>query len=194
MTELFLSKPALRYKNSFLEAVREVQAERASNPFSATMAENHLDIDQLRDDFLFEGFLEKMERESLATTTDENGYVPNTTLWLIGRAADDTEVFIGRVNIRHYLTEKLRNTFGHSGFLIRPTERDKGYGRSLLQLALFKAKEIVTDAEKFDHKVLITCRANNAISQKIIIGAGGIFERSVILPSGESELLHWVPL
>ena len=105
------------YKNSFLEAAQQVQGTRASNPFSATMLENQLDINRLRDDLLFQDFLDKMEREALRETTTEDGRVPNTTLWLIGRANDDVEVFIGRV-----------------------------------------------------------------------------LERSVILPSGERELLHWLPL
>lgn len=51
----------------------------------------------------------------------KKGYVPDSTYWLM-----HNERVIGVVNIRHELNELLRNSGGHIGYGIRPSERKKG--------------------------------------------------------------------
>jgi predicted acetyltransferase len=194
ITELFLVKPQKRYHNSFLAAVQEIQAENPVNPFSATMSENNLDVEGLRFEQNFARYLDHLFAQASQKETSADGRVPNTTLWLIGKQDDGDEIFLGRVNVRHYLTPQLRNSFGHISYLIRPSARGKGFGRQILKLALAAAKELVTDLAKFDHKVLVTCKAKNLISKKIIIGAGGVFDREVVLPTTGPELLYFIAL
>ncbi|WP_208919150.1 GNAT family N-acetyltransferase [Paenibacillus uliginis] len=56
---------------------------------------------------------------------------------------------------------------GHIGFVIRPSERSKGYGKLLLKELLDKAKE------KQISEVLLTCDEDNAASRRIIESNGG---------------------
>ncbi|GGB38488.1 acetyltransferase [Lentibacillus populi] len=91
-----------------------------------------------------------------------DGWVPDSTYWLV---KDDN--LIGAVNIRHALTEKLRNEGGHIGYGIRPSERRKGYATRLLALALEEAKRLGIN------EVLVVCNETNTASRKTIVNNGG---------------------
>lgn len=92
-------------------------------------------------------------------------YVPQTTYWLF---VDDRPVGIGK--LRHYLNDFLRSGGGHIGYTIRPSERGKGHGNTILRELLRKAKE------KGIEEVLMTCDERNAISRKVIEHNGGELE------------------
>ena len=62
--------------------------------------------------------------------------VPATTYFTI-RESDNK--IIGMINFKHYLNEYLRNFGGHIGYVIRPTERRKGYAKIQLYLVLLEA-------------------------------------------------------
>lgn len=62
----------------------------------------------------FENYVEKLEVKEKT----ENGWVPDTTLFCLD---EDRNIFVGAVNIRHYLNEGLRRTGGHIGDGIRPS-------------------------------------------------------------------------
>ena len=95
--------------------------------------------------------------------------------------------FIGRVSIRHALTEHLLAVGGLIGYDIRPSKRGQGYGNKILELALPKAKELGIS------RVLITCDVTNAASRKIIEKNGGILENQVPNPeTGVDKLRYWV--
>ena len=66
--------------------------------------------------------------KSFETAPDpKNGLVPDTTLFCLDK---DRDIFVGAVNIRHYLNEGLLKTGGHIGDGIRPGERRKEIGRA----------------------------------------------------------------
>ena len=67
-----------------------------------------------------------------------DGKVPDTTLFCLDL---DRNIFVGAVNIRHYLNEAMLLNGGHIGDGIRPSERRKGYATETLKLAMEKAKE-----------------------------------------------------
>ena len=71
--------------------------------------------------------------ESLGENAVPEGFVPDSTFFCL-----DTErnIFVGAVNIRHYLNDKLRFSGGHIGDGIRPSERGKGLGTEMIALAL----------------------------------------------------------
>ena len=77
---------------------------------------------------------------------------------------------IGGFNLRHNLVGNLINHGGNIGYLIRPSERRKGYGTKMLAFALVKAKELGLT------KVLVSCEINNIGSSKVIENNKGIYE------------------
>lgn len=64
------------------------------------------------------------------------GIVPQTIYWFYH---EDRPVGYGK--LRHYLNENLLEQGGHIGYIIRPTERRKGYGKLALN-------ELVKEAMK----------------------------------------------
>lgn len=87
--------------------------------------------------------------------TDENGHI------------------YGGTNIRHELNDNLLKHGGHIGYLIRPSERRKGYATLMLKLTLEKCRLLKLS------KVLVTCREENIGSAKVIEKNGGIYENSL---------------
>ncbi len=96
----------------------------------------------------------------------ENWMVPQSTYWIY---VDGTPVGFGK--LRHYLTEKLKVEGGHIGYAIRPTCRNRGYGKVLLKLLLEKAKDMGIE------KVLITVHNDNTSSIKVALANGGKVEK-----------------
>jgi predicted acetyltransferase len=90
------------------------------------------------------------------------GWVPWTEFWLV----KDGRV-LGTSSLRHQLTPALEEFGGHIGYVIRPTERRKGYGTEILDLTLHKAA-----AMEIRH-VVITCDDVNIASARIIEVNGG---------------------
>jgi len=114
--------------------------------------------------------------------------VPSTMLWLV----DDKE-FIGSLDIRHYLTDKLLLSDVHIGAEIRYSKWNKGYGTKILKMALQYAKD------KFHfERVLITCSEKNYASARVIEKNGGILENVVetINDNGEKVMTkrYWINL
>ena len=83
--------------------------------------------------------------------------VPQTTFGVF----DDGRL-VGGFNLRHMLRGALFQHGGNIGYLIRPSDRQKGYGTTLLHLALEQAKAIGLE------KVLVSCREENVGSFKVI--------------------------
>ena len=119
------------------------------------------------------------------------GWVPATTLWLV-----DGDRFLGRVNIRHRLTPHLMQFGGHIGYMIRPSEQGKGYGKLQLALALDYCRAHLRDAIG-GGKVLVTCDDDNIRSARVIEANGGVLENTVEnFESGRTVLTrrYWIEL
>jgi len=84
-------------------------------------------------------------------------YVPQTIYWLYH---NDKPVGYGK--LRHCLNEKLLELGGHIGYVIRPSERGKGYGKQMLAGLIKKAQEMNIS------RVLLTCDESNLASRRII--------------------------
>jgi len=98
-------------------------------------------------------------------------YDSSTTYWLYD---EDANKIIGASNLRHYLTEEGLKTWGHIGYGIRPSERNKGYATKLLQLTLIEAKKRNID------KVLLGAYVGNIPSWKVMEKCNGIYEKTEI--------------
>lgn len=71
------------------------------------------------------------------------GFVPDTVYVLENGAGD----YVGIFNLRHHLTDALRQGPGHIGYGIRREFRGRGYASAGLALALEKARQIVPEEE-----------------------------------------------
>lgn len=96
----------------------------------------------------YEGWLEKLEEDYKMIPNEER--VPAITYFLV-RESDNR--IVGMINIRLSLNERLKKHGGHIGYSIRPTERQKGYNKINLYLALevcknYKLNEVIMDCNK----------------------------------------------
>ena len=127
----------------------------------------------------FDNYLENLE---LKETRD--GLVPDSTFFCLDL---DRNIFVGAVNIRHYLNENLCKSGGHIGDGIRPSERRKGYATAMIGLALEECRKLGIN------KVLMTCDKTNIGSAKSIMNNGGVLE-SEFEENGEIEQRYWITL
>lgn len=79
---------------------------------------------------------------------------------------------VGR--LQDYVTDDNEDfPYGHIGYSIRPLERNKGYEKIQLFLALEELK-------KHNIKMCqMSCDSNNEASRNVILSLGGIFEKNV---------------
>lgn len=142
---------------------------------------NHSPYAIFRNDYRnFDYYLEHLECKE-----EKDGLVPDSVYFLLD---EERNIFVGAVNIRHYLNKELLLGGGHIGDGIRPSERRKGYATLIIKLALEKCKELGID------KVLITCDKTNIGSQKSIIKNGGVLENEFVNEEGAIEQRYWITL
>ena len=180
LLDMELVQPSAEYKDSFIEAVKEFQA----NPDYTWRNKRYRDLSVPRLETDFDSFIEReLNGTKEGNLPDE--LVPETTYWLV-----DGGEFIGRTSIRHRLNEKLLNDGGHIGYDIRPSKRGQGYGNQILKLALEKAKGL-----GLSRVLLTTSDIRNIASRKIIEKNGGIFQDKIPKPdSGFDILRFWVDI
>ena len=106
-------------------------------------------------------------RNSRESTAHES-WVPTTTLFAVRK--DDNKI-VGLTYIRHNLEQKiLREYGGHIGYSVCPSERNKGYGTTILQLALDYTRDMGME------KVMLSCTEENIASIRVIEKCGGILQ------------------
>lgn len=110
----------------------------------------------------YEEWLKKLDEDRNIIPNEEK--VPEETFFLI-RECDNK--LVGMINIRLALNERIQKTYGHIGYSIRPTEREKGYNKINLYLGLKCCKEHEIE------EVLMACDKDNCASAKTIIALGG---------------------
>jgi len=111
-------------------------------------------------------WLKKVMRD-LDIANIPEGRVPAYTYFYV-REEDDK--IVGMINIRLALNDFLRKEGGHIGYSIRPSERKKGYGTSMLNEALSFCSTIGL------RDIMITCDKANTASAAIIKNCGGVLE------------------
>jgi predicted acetyltransferase len=152
-----LVKPSVEYKDSFLDALRELQDERRYL---------FLDTAEIAENFeTFVNDLNQGKRHMHRPYPDWVEPVPETTLWLVKDGG-----FIGLLNIRHRLNWHLEKWGGHLSFMIRPSMRGKGFGKKILTKGVPFAAHFGID------KALITIDPKNENAIKAVEFAGGKFE------------------
>jgi len=97
---------------------------------------------------------------------------------------------VGRVAIRHCLTESLEREGGHIGYVVVPEYRRQGHATTMLRLALPIARE-KTGASR----ILVTCDDGNFGSARTIEKNGGVLENVVVVPErGKAIRRYWIQL
>jgi predicted acetyltransferase len=125
----------------------------------------------------FAAYVQKIRRETDEDAPRPAGWVPCTTLWYV----EDAE-YLGRLAIRHRLSDLLRDSGGHIGYDVRPTARRRGYATAMLGEALPMARALGLD------QVLVTCDTDNVASRKVIEANGGRYE-----DTRGNKLRYWIP-
>ncbi len=171
-----LIAPDAAFAQSYADALAEGLGEVAATQY---------EIDWVREDF--PDWLRSendMTRRVVLPDGREVPRVPETRLWLV--AGQD---FIGRIHIRHHLSESLELQGGHVGYAIRASARGKGYGQMILKLALPEIKKLGIT------KALITCDDTNAASARIIEKAGGKLQDTVTVSGQDVPVRrYWLTL
>jgi predicted acetyltransferase len=172
MEQISLVDPQVSFKNEFLAMVDEF--ERAGE-MRSEYARARLD---------FSAFLRELQNQAGGIGLSP-GVVPMNSYWLVR----DGVIILGGVHLRHHLTPALEVEGGHIGYLIRPSERCKGYGALQLKLALEKARLLGLE------RVLLTCDADNTGSYRIMEKNGGVLTEKATSPSSGKPILHyWIEL
>jgi predicted acetyltransferase len=185
---LFLAKPQMIYHEAFIEAVKELQALENDHYY----VERNLDLKDLVQKEYFAAYLKDLEKQEAGIDLPANR-VAQTIYWLMEKQEGGQISCLGRVAIRHRLTEYLRRIGGHVGYVIRPSARKQGYGAKLLALTLEKISQEQPRLD--DNRVLLTCDETNLGSKKIIEKNNGVLtainEQKPPLPR---KLLYWIEL
>ncbi|MNO22111.1 Acetyltransferase (GNAT) family protein [compost metagenome] len=107
-----------------------------------------------------------------------DGYVQQTIYWMY---INDRPVAYGK--LRHKLKDNLLEYGGHVGYIVRPSERGKGYGKLFLSELIRSAKSIGIE------ELLITCDETNLRSRRVIESNNGVLERI-----NEGICKYWINL
>ncbi len=110
-------------------------------------------------------------RKSEETCGKVGSSVPSHT-YLAVRISDDKVV--GVIDLRHHINHPILGTWGgHCGYSVRPSERGKGYAKTMLRLNIQNAKELGIE------QLLVTCDAKNEASEKTILANNGVYEKTI---------------
>ena len=173
MDKIILVKPDLSYADEIIKYKEESLAE-------SPIINGSAGLDRFSS---IEIWFEELKKRSCEDTVPK-GLVPSSTYFAV---RDKDSYIVGMIDIRHYLNEYLTQAGGHIGYGVRKTERNKGYAKQMLKLALEKCKELKIK------KVLITCDEDNIASEKVILSANAKLEdiRNV---DGENKKRFWIDL
>jgi predicted acetyltransferase len=170
-----LNRPHERFRESFLEAMAEFADEGRAGDGSMVGA----DLARFRSGWHTNGgfgaYLAQTLKES--ERPRQPGFVCQTTWWW----TEGTD-YIGRISLRHELTDALREVGGHIGYDVRRSRRRRGHATRMLGAVLPEAAMLGIDP------ALVTCDVDNIGSRIVIELNGGVLEdqRGV-------KLRYWVP-
>lgn len=163
-----LVAPDVAFHASFVEAMAEHQSEGGLLELRATRLTE-------REDFV--AYVERLRADELDDSSRPLGMVPQTTLWWV-----EGDTYLGRLSIRHRLTDHLLRVGGHIGYEVRPTARRRGHATAMLSAGLPHAHRLGIDP------ALVTCDDTNIASKLVIEHNGGQFENLLA-----GKLRYWVP-
>ncbi len=123
-----------------------------------------------------------VQRLLRADTTADPGLVPETSYW-----ACEGNLVVGRIALRHRLTENLQEFGGHIGYEVHPKFRRRGIANEMLRQLLLtpKAKDI--------GNLLLTCAPDNIASNKTILTNGGLLTKTAYVEKRQRNTnYYWI--
>jgi predicted acetyltransferase len=168
-----LVRPDVRYHQSLLRAADELESEG----HGAYLSLQDWPVETLRVPVQFARYVDERLGE-LVVPPEMVGWVPSTLLWIV----DDADEVVGRVSIRHRLTEQLLQVGGHIGYAVIPSARRRGHATAALAQSLRLAADLGIDP------ALVTCDDTNVASRRVIEKNGGVLE-----DVREHKMRFWVP-
>ncbi len=174
-----LALPTTAVQRSFLAAMAEYRAEGRGGPDDNSMigTEYRKFGATWESAAGFTAYVSALRADSLEETPRSAGYVPSTTWWYV-----DGLDYLGRIALRHRLTDHLLEVGGHIGYDVRPSARRNGHATAMLRLVLPEARALGIDS------ALLTCDVDNVGSRTVIESAGGVLE-----DERGGKLRFWVP-
>lgn len=170
-----LIRPATQVHASFLEAMEEFTAEGVRDSQTAGWIARW--GSGWHSASVFATFVEALHADAREETSRPAAHVPATTLWWV-----EGDTYLGRLAIRHRLTDFLLEVGGHIGYDVRPSRRRRGHATAMLRAALPVAHELGIDP------ALLTCDHDNLASARVIESADGVLE-----DRRGRKLRYWVP-
>lgn len=173
--QLFLVKPDLMYYEKYNDMMKEwVESNTQIAPWFLDTPFKTIEE--------FAKLVQKLDEYENANQDKE--FCSTTSYFVV----DENDKLIGAASLRHYLTIKGLNSWGHIGYGVRPTERKKGYGTEILRLVLKEAKN------KKIYSVLIGAHKSNVGSCKVIENCNGILENTITDPDDSNEQInrYWI--
>ena len=179
---LQLVKPDIKYKDSFIAALKEGFCFGSQSP---TDAETIAEIEKDFATYLATKVLKPYDATP-KLRPDGNYYsnAPQITYWLV-----DEGNFIGTFNLRTELNGFLKYVGGHVGYGITPKYRRQGYATKGLGLLIDEARKLGLK------KLLVAAKDDNIGSWKAIERNGGVLENIITLPwedSGQKYKRDWI--
>lgn len=176
--------PHRRFHRSFLAAADEFVAageEQYAHLLDwakdDTFAGIRFTREELESPATFGDFVEFLRAQREPHAPRPRDFVPCTELWIAEGAT-----YLGRISLRHELTEVLFTWGGHIGYAVRPSARRQGHATAALAAMLEHCRQRRMDS------VLVTCDTDNVASRRVIEVNGGVYE-----DSREGKRRYWVP-
>ena len=158
-----LSRPDVRFRESFLEAMQEFVEEGRAETESMIGWDLASYGDTWHTEQGFAAYVEDTLAE--ANRPRRAGFVCQTSWWWT-----DQGEYVGRISLRHELTPYLLEVAGHIGYDVRRSRRRQGHGTRMLAAVLREA------AERGIDPALVTCDLDNVASRGVIEANGGVVE------------------
>lgn len=176
MEEIILFKPTIEYSEDIMQLRQEL--------LDANDADSFAGCGSLRQCQTAEEWIQALEKMESVDTCPKGSVTSNT---YIGVRLSDNRI-VGVIDLRHHIDHPILGLWGgHMGYIIRPSEREKGYAKEILKQNLQKCRERGMD------KVMVTCSRENPVSEKVIVANGGVFEKEVLV-DGDYVKRYWITL
>lgn len=146
--------PSVQYQDTFIDAVKDIKSMTGFISPAVEQFSNY-DIERLKNDF--ENYIVKPLLDTMNGINLPEGFVPSTEFWII---KDD--VFVGRIGLRHKLTDFLEKYVGHIGYMIIPSFRNQGIATEALTLVLKEAHKMGIK------QALLVCEDDNQVSRHML--------------------------
>ena len=175
-----LVEPDTRFHASFLRAMAAFAAEGRGSADDDSMIGRDLRTwaPSWADRAVFAAYVEELRAQALPDTPRPAYMVPSTTLWWV-----EGEEWVGRIQLRQRLNDRLLASGGHIGYDVAPEHRRRGHATAMLR------RMLVVAADRYGiDSALVTCDTDNIGSRAVIEACGGVLE-----DEHGGRLRFWVP-